>query len=980
MNFEAIPPTLRIKRNWCVHRFNGSKSKVPHNIDGSQMGWSLPANWLTFEESKAAYLKGLELPEGHKRRFEGIGFFVSREADATLDIYCVDLDHCRNPETGEIEEWAKDILARLNSYSEVSPSKTGIHVFVRGMLPQGSKNTNDQMKDKNRVEIYTDKHHITVTGWRLLSYPETIEDRSEIIKAIYDEVLEVKAAKKEEKKQNKIKSRKILYDGKAEAKKKYVQVAIEDELQILRGAPAGERNNQLNLSAFAIGQFVGSGYLSYNDAMGRLESIVRTAGCPADKMDGCKATIRSGLDAGKLNPREIPEPEEISRKDPLPQIQVIPDVDSMIRATEQQLASMSDEKQKESIATVLVNLALKNSIETWHTPECEPYITVPINSHREHYRISTKSQKIKAWLGRLGRDLVGKTPSVSSIRDAINNLAGIAIYDGHEYQLYVRKAEIDGKIYVDLGDPSWKAVEISEDGWKVINDCNVHFRRSKNILPLPIPEKGGEIEELRALINVRTEENWILTLAWLSQAFWCRGPYAHLYLRGTQGTTKSYMMRVLKAISDPSVAINRRLPKTERDTAIALGSEAIPCFDNLSGIDDGIADLFCVASTGGVSTSRALFTDDEEALITLKCPIIANGIEDLGQRGDLLDRTIVLDLDPIPDDERKPEKEIMGIIEENRAKLFGALLDITVQGLNRIETVELENPPRMADFAEWACACLGNAAPRFIEIYKDARTNTSIDLVELNKLPAAIYGFVMSRPEKAWKGSASLLLAELNQFMFIHPGQEPRDWPTTPNKMGSELRRFTQALETKGIQIKNTRLHGNRVISLKFIVTSVTQLTPKKPTEGDKGDKGDNYILKSKIKDIIRGVDKTPPELFSEKTFENTSSPLLPSTPDNGSGVSMKKDDVTQAVTLELTSIQKAKLADEVSWILRHQPRKEADKWGLTLEDVLDRSKLPKDLVEAYLVANEWTSSIVDKSGLRIYRAPEKAKKAIGVS
>ena len=253
---------------------------------------------------------------------------------------------------------------------------------------------------------------------------------------------------------------------------------------------------------------------------------------------------------------------------------------------------------------------------------------------------------------------MAKVVSGTAIRDAINVLEGKAIYDGKEYELYVRKAQLGNKIYVDLGDDRWRAIEISEDGWKIIEDCPVRFKRSKNMLPLPIPERGGEIDVLKGLINAQTEENWILVLARLTQAFWCKGLYAHLYLRGTQGTAKSYMMQTLKAISDPSAAIKRRLPKSERDAAIAIGSEAISCFDNMSGIDDSMADLWCVASTGGVSTQRALFTDDEEAVINLKCPIIANGIADLGQRGDLLDRTIVIDLEPIPESERKTEKEM----------------------------------------------------------------------------------------------------------------------------------------------------------------------------------------------------------------------------------------------------------------------------------------------------------------------------------
>lgn len=843
MAFDHVPKSITIKRNWCVYRRDGDRPKVPHAPAGYKMAWSIPANWITFEQARNAYIAGLELPEGHKNRFDGIGFFISREKDAKLDIYGIDLDHCRNKETGEIDQWAKDVLNKLNSYSEISPSGEGIHIFVRGMLPEGTKNTNDRMKDKNRIEVFVDKHHITVTGNRLREYPEGIEDRSSIIEEIYNEVMEVKRSLNSKNKEKKIKTKRIIYDARAEAKKKYVAAAIESELSILRGTPEGDRNNQLNRSAFAIGQFVGGHYIVEREAVRELERAARAAGM-TDK-DGIEATIRSGLDDGKQNPRDIPDSEDGRSQQALPQILV---------TSEDKKRKGIDSDDKESEATKLVKLAILNSFEIWHTQDGDAYITLPVNSHREHFKLSTKA--VRTWLGRLGREMMGGTPSISAIKDAVNVLEGIAFYEGQEYKLFVRKAEINGKIYVDLGDTTWKAVEISEDGWKIINDCPVRFKRSRNSLPLPIPEKGGEIDDLRPLINADTEENWILVLAWLSQAFWCQGPFAHLYLRGTQGTAKSFMMMILKAISDPSAAIKRRLPKSERDVSIALGSESIPCFDNMSGVTDHIADLLCVASTGGVSTQRALFTDDEEAVIHIKCPIIANGIEDLGQRGDLLDRTIVLDLETIPEESRKTEKEILAEIEEKKAKLFGSLLDLTVVGLNNIGTIEIKNPPRMADFALWACACLGDSASEFLKTYTQSRENTSLDLADLNRLPAAIYSYVNTRQDKIWTGSASLLLSELNQYVGVFPGKEPVDWPRTPDKMGSELRRYTQALRVKQITVDYKRSGKARNIILKAS-PSVTRESHDKTQDGDAMTLYDTTLEKRSIKrSVHRDTDK----------------------------------------------------------------------------------------------------------------------------
>src|SRR5215212_4323992 len=63
----------------------------------------------------------------------GIGFVFTED-----DPYCgVDLDKCREPESGEIEDWARELIEQLNSYTELSPSGTGVHILVKAQLPSG---------------------------------------------------------------------------------------------------------------------------------------------------------------------------------------------------------------------------------------------------------------------------------------------------------------------------------------------------------------------------------------------------------------------------------------------------------------------------------------------------------------------------------------------------------------------------------------------------------------------------------------------------------------------------------------------------------------------------------------------------------------------------------------------------------------------------------------------------------------------------
>ena len=82
----------------------------------------------------------------------------------------IDLDKCRDPETGKIEPWAEAIIRELDSYTELSPSGRGFHIWVRGTLPQGPRRA-------GRVEMYDNGRYFTVTGNHFEGTPKTIEER-----------------------------------------------------------------------------------------------------------------------------------------------------------------------------------------------------------------------------------------------------------------------------------------------------------------------------------------------------------------------------------------------------------------------------------------------------------------------------------------------------------------------------------------------------------------------------------------------------------------------------------------------------------------------------------------------------------------------------------------------------------------------------------------------------------------------------------
>src|SRR5829696_9522357 len=143
---ENIPEELRQRPQWLVWKLeerDGKLTKVPYIAGGVGRAKSTDLmTWRTFEEAVLALETG---------RYNGIGFVFS-----SGDPFAgVDLDNCRDPETGELEEWAAKIVEAFGSYAEASQSGTGVHIIVKGKAPN---------KKRGKVEAYSSERYFAMTG------------------------------------------------------------------------------------------------------------------------------------------------------------------------------------------------------------------------------------------------------------------------------------------------------------------------------------------------------------------------------------------------------------------------------------------------------------------------------------------------------------------------------------------------------------------------------------------------------------------------------------------------------------------------------------------------------------------------------------------------------------------------------------------------------------------------------------------------
>ncbi len=311
-----------------------------------------------------------------------------------------------------------------------------------------------------------------------------------------------------------------------------------------------------------------------------------------------------------------------------------------------------DEQVKESQKDALIRLGSKAML--WHDPDQQSFASFSIKGHTENHAL--RSKPFKYWMVHQFYRETEKAPGSQAIEDALRVLEAKAVFDGKEKETHLRLAGAEGRVYIDLGDEDWRAIEVTAAGWKVISDPPVAFIRSRGMRPLPCPDRGGSIQDLKELVNLKSDDDFKLFVAWLLSTLRPAGPFPILCLNGEQGSAKTTLARIARRLIDPNAADTRTIPKDETDLLIAARNGWIINLDNLSHVRDWLSDALCRVSTGGGFGARQLYTNTDEVLFEAKRPIIINGIPDLATRPDLADRSMVLILPPIEEKDKISEK------------------------------------------------------------------------------------------------------------------------------------------------------------------------------------------------------------------------------------------------------------------------------------------------------------------------------------
>ena len=306
---------------------------------------------------------------------------------------------------------------------------------------------------------------------------------------------------------------------------------------------------------------------------------------------------------------------------------------------------------------------------------------------------------------------------------------------------------------------------------------------------------------------------------------------------GEHGTAKSTLTRILRTLCDPNRAPLRSLPRNEHDLFISANNGHALCFDNVSTLPQWLSDSLARLATGGGFGTRELYTDDEESLFDATRPIILNGIEDfVNSYPDLADRSIVLTLMEIPDDERRDEETFWTEFDHAAPLILGALLTAVSYGLKQLPSVQLDGKPRMADFAKWIVACEGSlpwASGSFMKAYDSNRTETVETILESDAVAVAVRALAL---QGSWEGTAGELLKVLNAAVS-EEARKARSWPETPRGLSGALRRAAPGLRKLGLMVELGRRENNKG-RRRLIFVGLSDKGPQQPSEQSEPSKG----------------------------------------------------------------------------------------------------------------------------------------------
>jgi hypothetical protein len=523
------------------------------------------------------------------------------------------------------------------------------------------------------------------------------------------------------------------------------------------------------------------------------------------------------------------------------------------------LAAEDSTSRKKSVVKALIKLALEHG-SLWHDSSGMGWIDFYVDGVLQTARI--RSKRFRDFLSCILWKQEERTFSSEAWSETVGILEGLARFRCPEREVFLRVGEHNENIYIDLGAEDWSVVRISPSGWEVIPyiDCPIRFYRPDCQLPLPIPARGGSLEDLWQLLNVR-EADRPLVLGWILSTLTPDGSKPILTFSGEKGSGKSSAATLLKRLTDPTRVSKLSTVGDSRTVAVAALNRWVLCYDNLTHLSAEQQDLLCCISTGAGYSHRTLYTDMEETFLEFRRPQILTGIDLVPTRSDLLDRCLLVRLERISEEDRLTEEELEALTADLLPGIYGALLDLLVTALRNLPETQPAKLPRLADFAQ---LCIAAGIPGFQEAYT---TNLEVGCqaaVEANPLAAGILS-LLDTCGGYWRGTSTELVRKLQELDPSSREYQKLSARSVGRKLASSLKGDLAAV---GVEVTQGRTGSQRYLILSR-VSEPEKTMPQSP--------------QTSTPSLDKEEKQSPPIALPSITPEKNNGATAPSTPSSTS-------------------------------------------------------------------------------------------------
>ena len=444
-----------------------------------------------------------------------------------------------------------------------------------------------------------------------------------------------------------------------------------------------------------------------------------------------------------------------------------------------------------------------------------------------------------SWFRRLMWEEEGRSVSGEYLKMAAGTLAAHAEFSGEVRELHTRAAWHEGVLFYDLRPG--KVVRVGPRGWIFEANPPVLFRRFPNLKDLPDPEAGGSLEGLLSLVNLKTERDRRLFTAYAVTVALPHVGRPILSASGPMGSGKTTAGRSVKRLWDPTAPETIRYDP--RDFLQKASHCYVPMLDNLSALPDSAADTLCRLVTGEADSKRRLYTDDEDVIIELRRAPILNGINAPTDRGDVLDRSLVVELERIPDKERRTEEEIWAAFEGEHPSLLGAALDVLSCAIARKPSLELSRRPRLADWGEYAASVyevMGWGAERFLSDWDEVVKVQNRSTLDGSPVAQAVLRFMEDRD--SYDGTSTEMHKKLEAVAEDIGVSVTRDkaWPKSARWLWRRIQEVIPLLASAGIEATRSEEKRGTIIALRKTLTDDATNATAGEKQESKPDSGGN--------------------------------------------------------------------------------------------------------------------------------------------